>query len=282
MRNVNSTNSYASLIAATPGKNTGGNQYPAPQDAMDKNTQKLIDDIEAEVHFTRHIIGKDQLDPRVMAVMASIPREQFIPSRLKYLAYSNQPVPIDYGQTISQPYIVALMTDLLAIQPQHRLLEIGTGSGYQTAVLSRLCAAVYSVELIAALNKRALKHFKKLNYRNITTCIGNGYNGWPEHAPYDGIIVTAAASHIPQALLDQLKPGGRLVIPVEMPDMYQQLLLVEKDSADAFRTTRLIGVSFVPLVDDAVLPNTEKNMVPKNECIHAHQRNALNCISDAG
>ena len=217
---------------------------------MDKNTQQLIHDIEMEVRYTRSMIGRDHLDPRVMAVMASVPRDKFIPADLKHVAFNNQPVPIGHGQTISQPYIVALMTDLLAIQPQHKILEIGTGSGYQSAVLSQLCAEVYSVERIEALNKLAVKRFKKLKYNNIMTMVGNGYSGWPEHAPYDGIIVTAAATHVPQALIEQLKPGGKLVIPVGMAGFHQELVVIEKDAQGELEATPVIGVAFVPMIDD--------------------------------
>ena len=217
---------------------------------MKKNIQRLINDIESEVRYTRHFIGKDKLDDRVMDAMAKVPREQFVPDNLQAYAFDNGPLPIGHGQTISQPYIVALMSDLLAIQPEHHILEIGTGSGYQTAVLSQLCTQVYSVELLSTLSDAAVNRFKKLNYTNIDTRVGNGYQGWPEHAPYDGIIVTAAASHIPQPLLEQLKPGGKLVIPVGMPSFHQELLLVEKDMNGETQIKNILGVAFVPLIED--------------------------------
>lgn len=217
---------------------------------MKKNIQRLINDIESEVRYTRHFIGKDKLDDRVMDAMTKVPREQFVPDNVKAYAFDNGPLPIGHGQTISQPYIVALMSDLLAIQPEHRILEIGTGSGYQTAVLSLLCTQVYSVELIAALSETATKRFKQLHYANINTHVGNGYQGWPEHAPYDGIIVTAAATHIPQALIEQLKPGGHLVIPVGMPSFHQELMLVKKDMDGETEIQNILGVAFVPLIED--------------------------------
>jgi protein-L-isoaspartate(D-aspartate) O-methyltransferase len=164
-------------------------------------------------------------------------------------AFENGPLPIGHGQTISQPYIVALMTDLLAPEADHKILEIGTGCGYQTAILSRLCATVYTVEVVRELAETAADRLQSLGYRNVEFHIGNGYAGWPDHAPYDGIIVTAAASRIPSALVEQLKPGGRLVIPVGEPYGFQHLVLVEKDGQDEIRTRTILGVAFVPLVE---------------------------------
>jgi protein-L-isoaspartate(D-aspartate) O-methyltransferase len=214
---------------------------------MEKKLQRMLAAIESEVDYTRSMIGKDKLDPRVMEAMSSVPRDDFVPSDLKYAAYDNCPLPIGHGQTISQPYIVALMTDLLEATQNDIVLEIGTGSGYQSAVLSQLCRKVYSMELIAALSEAAAARFKILGYDNIETRIGNGYNGWPEHAPYDGIIVTAAAMYIPQALIEQLKPGGRLVIPVGQPYGFQELMLVKKDDQGEIHVNDILGVSFVPL-----------------------------------
>jgi len=150
---------------------------------MKKNTQRMIADIESEVQYTRSMIGKDELDPRVMDVMARVPREEFVPSELNYAAFDNGPLPIGYGQTISQPYIVALMTDMLQLEPDHRVLEIGTGSGYQTAILSLLCKRVYSMEVVAELSDAAAKRLKRLGYNNIETCAGSGYDGWRSMRP---------------------------------------------------------------------------------------------------
>jgi len=211
--------------------------------------QRMIDDIESEVAFTRHMIGRDHLDLRVMAAMREVPRDTFVPPDLIDAAFDNGPLPIGHGQTISQPYIVALMTDMLQLQPEHRILEIGTGSGYQTAILSQLCRQVYSVEVVPELSEAAQRLFQRLGYDNIQTRTGNGYAGWPEHAPYDGIIVTAAASQIPPALLEQLKPGGRLVIPVGEPYSHQELFLVDKDPQGEIHTRGILGVAFVPLVN---------------------------------
>jgi protein-L-isoaspartate(D-aspartate) O-methyltransferase len=211
--------------------------------------QRMIEDIESEVVFTRHMIGRDYLDLRVMAAVREVPREAFVPLDLRYAAFDNGPLPIGHGQTISQPYIVALMTDMLQLQPKHRVLEIGTGSGYQTAILSQLCRQVYSVEVVPELSEAAQRLLQRLGYDNIQSRTGNGYEGWPEHAPYDGIIVTAAASHVPPALIEQLKPGGRLVIPVGEPYSHQELILVEKDPQGKIHTRDILGVAFVPLVN---------------------------------
>jgi protein-L-isoaspartate(D-aspartate) O-methyltransferase len=174
--------------------------------SMKASRQRMIDDIESEVEFTRHMIGRDHLDPKVMDAMREVPREEFVPPELKYAAFENGPLPIGHGQTISQPYIVALMTDMLNLETGCRVLEIGTGSGYQTAILSRLCEKVYTMEVMPELSDAARRLFEKLGKDNIEARTGNGYDGWPEHAPYDGIIVTAAATYIPTALVEQLKP----------------------------------------------------------------------------
>lgn len=208
----------------------------------------MIADIESEVKYTRSMIGKDELDPRVMEAMARVPREEFVPPELEYAAFDNGPLPIGHGQTISQPYIVALMTDMLQLEPDHRVLEVGTGSGYQTAILSLLCERVYTMEVVKELSEAAASLLERRGYYNIETRAGSGYDGWAEYAPYDGIIVTAAATHIPPALIDQLKPGGRLVIPVGQPYSHQELMLVEKDQRGGSHVKSVLGVAFVPLV----------------------------------
>ena len=207
----------------------------------------MINDIEREVSFTRRMIGKNALDPKVIAAMSETPRNEFVPKSFLDAAFDNGPLPIGHGQTISQPYIVALMTDLLELEQDDIVLEIGTGSGYQTAILSQLCKQVYTVEYVRSLAEIAKSRLHKLGYDNIESITGNGYDGWPEHAPYDGIIVTAAASHIPKPLVEQLKPGGRLVIPVGRPHLYQELTLVEKDEDGELNISEVLGVAFVPL-----------------------------------
>jgi protein-L-isoaspartate(D-aspartate) O-methyltransferase len=213
---------------------------------------KMMADIEQEVQFTKHMIGRDALSDNIMEAMRSVPRQHFVPVSLQPFAFDNGPLSIGYNQTISQPYIVALMTDLLEPNEDDIILEVGTGSGYQTAILSLLVKKVYSMEIIKELSEAATARLKKYKYDNIETRVGNGYEGWPEHAPYDGIIVTAAASHIPPALVDQLKPGGHLVIPVGMPYFHQELMLVSKEQDGETKTESILGVAFVPLVDKSV------------------------------
>ncbi|MBI5889787.1 MAG: protein-L-isoaspartate(D-aspartate) O-methyltransferase [Nitrosomonadales bacterium] len=187
------------------------------------------------------------ISEKVLAIMSRVPRHRFVPEDELYSAYYNSPLPIGHGQTISQPYIVALMTDLLAVGKQHSVLEVGTGSGYQAAVLSELAGEVYSIEIVAPLAAQAAKVLGELGYANVEVKAGDGSAGWPEHAPYDGIIVTAAAEHIPQPLLDQLKPGGRLVIPVGGRFDVQNLLLIAKDKEGGFHRHNIEPVRFVPL-----------------------------------
>jgi len=184
-----------------------------------------------------------------MAAMSKVPRDEFVPDGLKAAAFDDGPLPIGHGQTISQPYIVALMSDLLMLQPDQRVLEIGTGSGYQAAVLSLLCQTVYSVEVVPVLADAAARRLAGMGYSNVHLRQGNGYEGWPEHAPYDGIIVTAAAPYVPDALVNQLKPAARLVIPVGLPHGRQELMVVTRDGEGRTRTENILGVVFVPLVD---------------------------------
>lgn len=225
----------------------GENHLMCPTD--DEGIRQMLADIESEVRFTRHMTGRQAFDRRVMTAMAQVPRDAFVPEGMKALAFDNGPLSIGHGQTISQPYIVALMTDLLELQPDHRVLEIGTGSGYQSAVLSLLCDSVYSMDLIPALSESARDRLQRLGYDNIRIRSGNGYQGWPEHAPYDRIVVTAAAPCIPDALIAQLKPGGRMVIPVGEAHWSQQLELLIKDSAGVVERHGILGVAFVPLID---------------------------------
>jgi protein-L-isoaspartate(D-aspartate) O-methyltransferase len=191
--------------------------------------------------------GGDGIDPAVLTAMRHVPRHELVPEDVRDSAYENRPLPIGYGQTISQPYIVALMTDLAKPAKDHAALEIGTGSGYQAAVLSSLVGRVYSVEIVPQLASRAAERLKALGYENVAVRQGDGYHGWPEHGPFDSILVTAAASHIPPPLVNQLKPGGRMVIPVGAPFLAQNLMLVEKDEHARVRTRALLPVRFVPL-----------------------------------
>lgn len=214
---------------------------------MRPDTEQMIRDIEAEVLYTRTMIGRDALAPRVMAAMATVPRHAFVPDHEQGYAYVNGPLPIGHGQTISQPYIVALMTDLLGCGKRDRVLEIGTGSGYQAAVLSRVVAQVYSVEIIPALAQQAAERLARLGYDNLETRCADGYLGWPEFAPYDGILVTAAAPSVPPPLIEQLRERARLIVPVGPRYGHQELLMLEKDSAGTVHTTNVLAVAFVPL-----------------------------------
>ncbi len=184
-------------------------------------------------------------DARVLDAMRDVKRHLFVPIESTEDAYEDYPLPIGEGQTISQPYIVALMTELLDTKPSDRVLEIGTGSGYQTAVLSRLVADVYSIEIVKALSERAAEHLEAQGFSNTHLRVGDGYNGWPEYAPFDGIIVTAAPPEIPQRLIDQLAEGGRMVVPVGTS--YQELLLIEKKDGE-LKKRAITGVRFVPMV----------------------------------
>ena len=217
------------------------------EDIYSKARQKLIKEIVADVEETSIYLDKEVLDPRVIDAMASVPRHKFVPLLQRPFAYLNRPLPIGHGQTISQPYIVAVMTDMLKPKSGHRVLEIGTGSGYQAAILAQIVKDVYSIEIVEPLGKQAKERFASLNYRNIQSRFGDGYYGWQEVAPFDGILVTAAASHIPPPLVKQLKPGGRMVIPVGSQFMVQSLVIVEKDSKGNLTTRQTLPVRFVPL-----------------------------------
>ncbi len=207
----------------------------------------LVKAIEKDVRATRRFIGKTELESRVMEAIAITPRHEFVPKRQKPRAYLNRPLPIGHGQTISQPYIVALMTDLLELDEDDVVLEIGTGSGYQAAILGALVKQVYTIEIIEPLGRAASARLARLGYGNVAVRLADGYYGWLDHAPFDAIVVTAAASHVPPPLLDQLKPGGRMAIPVGGPFVAQQLLLIEKDAAGAVTTRQVLPVAFVPL-----------------------------------
>ena len=193
------------------------------------------------------IARRGMKDQRVLRAMNAVPRHRFVPGVLLDEAYDDTPLPIGYGQTISQPYIVAYMTEIIKANRMDTVLEIGTGSGYQAAVLSAVAGKVYTIEIIPQLAKSATRRLKELGYDNVTVRHADGYYGWEERAPFDAIIVTAAAGHIPPPLVKQLKPGGRMVIPVGGPFMVQSLVLVEKDKAGRVTTRNLMAVRFVPL-----------------------------------
>ncbi len=225
--------------------------FAVPVTAKDKYASKrreLIQEIQNDVRLTSHYIGKKELNEDVLAAMNHVPREDFVPKELRLFAYENRPLPIGYGQTISQPYIVALMTDLLDVDKGDVVFEVGTGSGYQAAILSKLVKDVYTIEIIPELAEEAKARLKRLGYSNVTVLEGDGYYGWKKAAPFDGIIVTAAAGQIPPPLIAQLKPGGSMVIPVGSAFQTQQLMLVKKDGKGKLSIKQVLPVRFVPLM----------------------------------
>jgi protein-L-isoaspartate(D-aspartate) O-methyltransferase len=219
----------------------------SPEDQYAGLRKAMVRAIQADVKETRAWIGKGELASGVLEAMGAVPRHAFVPARLRSSAYENRPLPIGYGQTISQPFIVALMTDLLGTGPESKVLEVGTGSGYQAAVLAKLVKRVCTIEIIPQLSRRAEDLLASLGYRNVKCRTGDGYYGWPEEAPFDEILVTAAADHIPPPLIRQLKPGGRMILPVGDPFAVQQLILVQKGSDGKVRSRQILPVRFVPL-----------------------------------
>jgi len=227
--------------------------HAQPADAQDQRAAaraRMVAEIAAMARDTGAETGRPRFGDAVMAAMGKVPRHRFVPALQDIFAYDNRPLPIGEGQTISQPYIVALMTDLLDPKSADTVLEVGTGSGYQAAVLAELVAKVYTIEIVEPLARRARQVLGELGYRNVEVRVGDGYGGWPAAAPFDAIIVTAAPAAVPQPLIDQLKPGGRMVIPVGGASDVQQLLLVEKQSDGRTTTRRTLPVRFVPLTGD--------------------------------
>jgi protein-L-isoaspartate(D-aspartate) O-methyltransferase len=210
--------------------------------------EQMLAEVSADTAYVSGVIGKAVFDERVMAAMRKVPRHEFVPIELRPFAYANIPLPIGFGKTISQPFIVALMTDLLDISADDTVLEIGTGLGYQSAILAQLARKVYSIEIIEELGRQAKQRLDRQGYSNIELKIANGYRGWPEHAPFDKIIVTVAPDLIPPPLIRQLKAGGKMVIPAGLPDA-QQLVLVEKDSNGRVTTKEILRVRFSHLED---------------------------------
>jgi len=208
--------------------------------------QQMLAEIAAETIYVSARLGKAALDPRVMEVMGEVLRHEYVPIELQPYAYANVPLPIGFDKTISQPFIVALMTDLLDIRADETVLEIGTGLGYQAAILAELARKVYSVEIIEELARQAKRRLGRQGYANIELRVGNGYHGWPEHAPFDKVIVTAAPDLIPAPLIHQLKAGGKMVIPAGLPEA-QQLVLVEKDRQGRVTTKEILRVRFSEL-----------------------------------
>ena len=230
----------ASLLAARPAR---------AQDAFANPRENMIGIIAQHARNAANVLdGQTAIDPRVLAAMRRVPRQAFVPPALEASAYDDRPLPIGYGQTISQPFIVALMTDMLRTAPGQTVLEIGTGSGYQAAILAALGTTVHSIEIVTPLADEAERRLRQQRIRNVTVHRGDGYYGVPSAAPFDGIMVTAAASVIPPPLLDQLKPGGRMVIPVGGAFALQHLVIVEKLPGGQIRTRQTLPVNFVPFV----------------------------------
>jgi len=239
------------LLLVAAGLSSAASGVRAAPDGYEDARHGMLEAVRRLVADTRVETGRAALAPEVMRALESVPRHEFVPSGLVARAYENRPLPIGHGQTISQPYIVALMTDLLDSGPGRVVLEVGTGSGYQAAVLAELGARVYSVEIIPPLAESAHRRLDRLGYRDVAVKLGDGYYGWPEHAPFDAIIVTAAAGHVPPPLVEQLAPGARMVIPVGPRFAVQHLLLIEKGHEEGEIFTRnILPVRFVPLTGD--------------------------------
>lgn len=213
----------------------------------DDRIEILLEEIEADARSTAVLTGRRQFSARVMQALRAVPRHEFVAKDLSIAAYDNRPLPIGKGQTISQPYIVALMTDLLDAEPDDVVLEVGTGSGYQAAVLSQLVRQVYSIEIVESLAITAAERLSRLGYENVHTCHRDGYAGWPEVAPFDGILITAATPEVPPPLIDQLKPGGRLIAPLGLPYSHQTLVLIKKELDLSIARRDVLPVAFVPL-----------------------------------
>jgi len=226
----------ASAVLMTPSN--------AQQEAADR--QRMVEEIDAMLASAPGSRGVARLSARVRAAMTEVPRHEFVPPEYGSSAYRNAPLPIGHGQTISQPLIVALMTELLQLEKTDKVLEVGTGSGYQAAILSVLAGEVYTIEIVPELGKMARANLERLGYSNVSTKISDGYEGWAEHAPFDAIIVTAAPNHVPPPLIAQLKSGGRMVIPVG--DFVQQLMVLVKHADGTATTTIIVPVRFVPLI----------------------------------
>ena len=227
----------------------------APEDAHDERDWKtmrsqMLEEIKDDYRRSAGWTGLRSPSAEVLAALDAVPRHAFVPADVRDAAYRNHPLPIGRGQTISQPFIVALMTDLLEIDSEARVLELGTGSGYQAAVLGELVQSVHTVEIVAVLAEQARERLATLGYDNVHVRAGDGVMGWPEHAPYDGVIVTAAGIEIPQALIDQLKPGGRLVMPVGAQHETQDLIVMTRGEDGSLTRRSTIPVRFVPITGD--------------------------------
>ncbi len=241
--------SPALLLLGLGTASSAGSPPPDSERFADERN-RLVDALERDVAKTAHYLGTDRLNARVTAAMRSVPREAFVPPALKSQAYRDSPLPIGNGQTISQPYIVAVMSHLAEVAPGERVYELGTGSGYQAAVLGAMGVEVYSVEIVPALAERAAAVLEHLGYDKVHVRAGDGYLGWPEAAPFDAVVVTAAHPEIPQPLVEQLKIGGRIVMPVGGSDEVQQLTVLTKQPNGQLQQRALLPVRFVPITGE--------------------------------
>lgn len=237
--------SILALLLLNSGACSGSPDYSAER-------ASLVREIERQVVETRFELGTDRLDSNVIAAMRAVPRHEFVPVALRAEAYANHPLPIGAGQTISQPYIVAIMSHLLGVQRGDKVYELGTGSGYQAAILGEMGIEVYSVEIVPELAARAQETLRRLGYENVSVRAGDGYVGWPEAAPFDGILITAAIDHVPQPLVDQLTPNGRLVMPIGPTGWVQQLVVMKKTESGTLKRTDVLPVRFVPVTGPSV------------------------------
>ncbi|WP_295880513.1 protein-L-isoaspartate(D-aspartate) O-methyltransferase [uncultured Thiohalocapsa sp.] len=243
--------SPALLLLGLGGTAAGAGTAPDDAERYAAARERLVDGIQRDVAATADYLGTDQLDAAVIAAMRSVPREAFVPPALKSQAYRDSPLPIGQGQTISQPYIVAVMSHLAGVDAGDRVYELGTGSGYQAAVLGAMGVEVYSVEIVPELAERAAETLKALGYDQVHVRAGDGYLGWPEAAPFDAVVVTAAHPKIPQPLIEQLKVGGRLVMPVGGIGEIQQLTVLTKQADGRLEEQALLPVRFVPITGDS-------------------------------
>ena len=227
---------------------TTSRKYGADANNFEQQRRRLLEEITSYAAMTAMDTGRSAFSYRVMSALGKVDRHRFVSDDLIGCAYGNYPLPIGHGQTISQPYIVALMTDLLDLNETDIVLEIGTGSGYQAAVLAELVSHVYSVEVVEPLGIQARAKFQRLGYKNISVKIGDGWQGWPEHSPYDAVIVTAAAEKIPDALVEQLKPGGKIICPLGPAYGPQELVLANKHNNGSLTSQHVLPVRFVPLI----------------------------------
>ena len=248
MLNKTSTYLIFSIVSgALFGASAASGQAVDAEPALIDQRNALVRQIERHVRETAAYLGRSTLDPRVIEALATTPRHEFVPPALVDRAYEDRPLPIGAGQTISQPYIVAIMTDLLELDDDCIVLDVGTGSGYQAAILASLCAQVWSIEIIPSLGHAATERLERLGYANIEVRVGDGFAGWPEHAPFDAIVVAATGDDLPPPLLEQLKPGGHMVMPVRHKMGGETLVVADKDQDGNITTRDILPVRFVPL-----------------------------------